>query len=609
MCGIAGFIAREDAAPRAGDLHRMAAALGHRGPDDSGIHCAGPVGLAQTRLSIIGLATGHQPMVSEDGSLALVANGEVYNYVELNEVLRRRGRRLLTDSDSETILHAYAELGPGFLTELRGMYAFALHDIRRRRLILARDRLGIKPLFYAELPGRIVFASELKALLPLLPQAPQIEPGALRQFLQNQFATGEATIIQGIRRVLPGEVLTIDYGLGVERRRYWSALDVAPRDIDVPTAVETLGRLMDEVMREHMRSDVPFGLFLSGGVDSAVLAAMLHRHGAGRIRSYSVGYRGSTMADELDEAAVVAAHFGFDHTPLELDLPRLFGRLPHTIWAADELMRDYACLPTSILAQEAGRSLKVVFSGEGGDEVFAGYRRYRPTLAERWTKGLLRPGTGGFRTRGQWQGRWARRLLGPELRAVAAADRGPVLRAWRETPATWSDLQRRQYTDLTTALPDNLLVKTDRMLMGFAVEGRVPFLDHRLVELGLSLPDGLKLRGRQGKWLLKEWARPLLPPGHLERPKRGFHVPVGDWLKGDRLADLGRRLSANQGVRRWFDVARIAELVAARQQGHGGNRELWGLVQFAIWHRLFVEQPGLRPAPDEDPLDWVPSEA
>ena len=207
MCGIAGFIAREDAAPRAGDLHRMAAALGHRGPDDSGIHCAGPVGLAQTRLSIIGLATGHQPMVSEDGSLALVANGEVYNYVELNEVLRRRGRRLLTDSDSETILHAYAELGPGFLTELRGMYAFALHDIRRRRLILARDRLGIKPLFYAELPGRIVFASELKALLPLLPQAPQIEPGALRQFLQNQFAAGEATIIQGIRRVLPGEVL------------------------------------------------------------------------------------------------------------------------------------------------------------------------------------------------------------------------------------------------------------------------------------------------------------------------------------------------------------------------------------------------------------------
>jgi asparagine synthase (glutamine-hydrolysing) len=608
MCGIAGFIMRDGAPPPMPDLEHMAAALAHRGPDDHGIHCTGPVGLAQTRLSIIGLATGHQPMVSRDGSLALVANGEVYNYVELNAQLAARGRLPQTGSDSETILLAYAEHGPAFLTQLRGMYAFALYDARQRRLILARDRLGIKPLFYIELPDRIAFASEVKALLPLLPGEPEINARALRQFLQNQFASGEQTIIEGIRRVLPGEALTVDDQLRIEPNRYWSALDVRPRSGDPAGATDALDQLMDEVMREHMRSDVPFGLFLSGGVDSAVLAAMLHKHGAGSIRTYSVGYRDATMTDELDEARTVAAHFGLDHTELRLDLTRVFGRIPHTIWAADELMRDYACLPTSILAEAAQGELKVVFSGEGGDEVFAGYRRYRPTLAERWVKGLLRPGTGGFRTRGQWQRRWTRRLMGRALQAAGGRDREPFQRAWRAAPAHWSDLQRRQYTDLTTALPDNLLVKTDRMLMAFGVEGRVPFLDHRLVELGLSLPDDVKIRGHQGKWVLKEWARLYLPPGHLERPKRGFHVPVGDWLRGERVTAIGQRLAANRGIQRWFELGAVADLIAEAKAGRGTDRELWGLMQFSIWHRMFIEQPGLRPTPDEDPLDWIASE-
>ncbi len=293
MCGIAGFILRSGQRPDPDQLGRMAAQLVHRGPDDSGIHCAGPVGLAQTRLSIIGLASGHQPMVSEDGRLALAANGEVYNYIELNAALRAQGRQPRTDSDSETILHAYAVHGLGFLTQLRGMYAFALHDADAGRLILGRDRLGIKPLFYVRLPDRIAFASEIKALLPILPERPQVSPGALRQFLQNQFASGEDTLIAGIKRVLPGEALTIDTDLRIERHRYWSALEVAPRAIGVEEARAELDRLMNAAMREHMRSEVPFGLFLSGGMDSAVLAAMLHAHGAGRIKSFSVGYRGT----------------------------------------------------------------------------------------------------------------------------------------------------------------------------------------------------------------------------------------------------------------------------------------------------------------------------
>lgn len=605
MCGIAGVLMRAGGRPDPAQLRAMAAALTHRGPDDHGIHCAGAAGLAQTRLSIIGLATGHQPIVSADGRLTLVANGEVYNYLELNEDLRRLGRHPLTDSDSETILHTYAVHGLDCLSRLHGMFAFALHDGRTGQLLLGRDRLGIKPLFYVRLPDRVCFASEIKALLPCLPGRPEIDPGALRRFLQHQFAGGEETVLQGIHRVLPGEALIVHPNLRIERHRYWSALSVAPRPMGVEEAQARLDALMHAAMQEHMRSDVPFGLFLSGGVDSAILAALLHAHGAGRIRSFSVGYRDTTMAHELDEAAVVAAHFGFDHQPLELDLGQVMARLPHTVWAADELMRDYANLPTSILAQAAGAELKVVFSGEGGDEVFAGYRRYHPRPLERWFKALVHPGSGGFRTRGQWSGRWSRQVFGPTLRGAPGSDRTPFLAAWAETPPAWSALQRRQYTDLTTALPDNLLVKADRMLMAFGVEGRVPFLDHRIVEFGLALPDRLKVRRHRGKWLLRRWAEPLLPPGHLERPKRGFYVPVGDWLTGDVASRLGERLSANQGIREWFEPAAIPALVAARRAGRGGARELYSLMQFAIWHRLFIEQPGHKPAPDEDPLEWV----
>jgi len=608
MCGIAGYIMRDGARPDPRELGRMVNALAHRGPDDRGIHVNGPVGLAQVRLSIIGLATGHQPMVSESGQLALIANGEVYNYVELNALLRKQGCPPRTESDSETILNAYAVHGMDFLSELRGMYAFALDDGAQGHTILARDRLGIKPLFYVRLPDRIAFASEIKALLGILPERAELVPAALRQFLQNQFSSGEDTLFQGIKRVLPGQTLIIDRALRITRRRYWSAANVAPRDLGPEEARQELSFLMDAAMREHMRSDVPLGLFLSRGIDSAVLAAMLQELGAGPVRSFSVGFRDTAMADELDAAARIATRFGLDHTPLRLDLGRVFGRIPHTIWAADELMRDYACLPTSILAEAAGEQLKVVFSGEGGDEVFAGYRRYYPRLPERWLKGLIRPGSGGFRTRGQWSGYWRRRLFGPALSTLGRVEREHILRAWRESPPAWSDLQRRQYVDLSTALPDNLLVKTDRMLMGFGMEGRVPFLDHRIVEFGLSLPDGLKVRAHKGKWLLRQWAETRLPSEHLQRPKRGFHVPVGDWLRGDRLLRLGDRLVRNRGIRDWFRTAAVGELIGAGRAGRGVSRELWGLMQFAIWHRLFIEQPGLKPAPDEeDPLEWIAS--
>lgn len=615
MCGIAGVLLRDGARADPELVARMAATLTHRGPDDHGVWCQGPVALAQTRLSIIGLDSGHQPMLSAAGDLALVANGEVYNYLEINAALARQGHLPRTGSDSEAILNAYAQYGLGFLTALRGMYAFALYDAHTGRLILGRDRLGIKPLFYTRLPEGIAFASEIKALLPTLPGAPQIDAGALRQFLQQQFVAGTRTILQGVERVAPGTALIIDRHLRSTSRRYWSALDIVPRRLTAAEALEELDSLLPQVMREHMRADVPFGLFLSGGLDSAVLAALLSSQGAGSLAAFSVGYAGAGP-DESTAAARVAAHLGLAHQPLRLDLEQVMARLPLSIWAADELMRDYACLPTAVLAEHAAAGLKVVFCGEGGDEAFAGYGRYRPTPAERWFKALRHPGSGGFRTRGQWPGGWARRLFGPELRAVRERDRAPFVSAWQAAPKDWSDLQRRQYTDLVTALPDNLLVKTDRMLMAFGLEGRVPLLDHRLLEFGLALPDPLKVRAADraaatpatGKWLLREWAATRLPADHLRRPKQGFHVPMEAWLQGDLARRVGAALVRNQGVREWFRVAAIPALARARAAGRGPTRLLFGLLQFAIWHRLFIEQPGLRPGPREDPLAWIASD-
>ena len=604
MCGIAGIysvnrVVSQDL------LSRMANALSHRGPDDTGTYINDQIGLAHTRLSIIDLSGGHQPLFSPDGNLALVANGEVYNYLELRKELIDSGCQFLSHSDSETILHAYSIHSRDFMARLHGMFAFALFDKATKTLTLARDRLGIKPLFYTKLLDGIAFASEIKALLPVLDKPAQINSTSLIQFLQNQFNTGEETIIRGIFRLPPGEALQIDATGRIERWRYWSATSVKPRVCDFNTAAEEFDELIDVVMHEHMRSDVPYGLFLSGGVDSAILLAMLNRFQDKPVRSFSVGYAETRMADELDDAERIARQFNAEHTPLILDKDSVFKSLVHTIWASDDLMRDYASLPTAILSQYASKELKVVFTGEGGDEVFAGYGRYRKTGLQRWITNLIAPGSGGFRTRGHWRRPWPDKVFGSELLNVSDAVRKPFIDSWRATPKEWSDIQRSQYTDILTALPDNLLVKADRMMMAFGLEGRVPYLDHRIVEFGLSLPDNLKVKPGQGKLFLKQWAERLLPHDHLYRKKRGFHVPVGDWLQGLFFEQLSDKLIHNDAIRHWFKTAGVKQMLASHQAGKDASREIWGLMQFAIWHRLFIDNPGQVPSAQEDPIDWI----
>ena len=584
-----------------GAVRRMAAALVHRGPDDLGVHVAGPLGLVNARLSIIDLEHGHQPML--DDRFALVANGEIYNFVELRVGLEARGRRFATGSDSETILHAYALDGLQALPSFNGMFAFALFDSETRELVLARDRLGIKPLYYAELPDRLLFASELKALLAVWPGEPELEPQALVQYLQSRFSTADTGLVRGIHRLPPGTALVVDAELRVRAHRYWSPLDVRPRRLGLYAAVEEFEPLFRQVMLEHLRSDVPYGLFLSSGVDSGSLLAMVTEMTGRPVRTFSAGYGDVRAGDELAHASAIAHHFDAKHTEVVLDRHAVFRRLPYTIWSTDDLLDDYASLPTSFLAEQAGGELKVVLTGEGGDEVFAGYGRYRRNLFQRWAKSLIAPGSGGFRTRGYWRDRWVRQVFGPELRAASGARRAPFIAAWQATPRGWSHLARSQYVDLTTYLPDDLLVKVDRVLMGFGVEGRVPFLDQRVVEFGLALPDALKVGGRHGKLFLRRWAERRLPREHVWRRKRGFFVPIRQWFRGDFLDQLATLLPWNRAIQRWFRPSGVAALVREQQAGGNASRAIWGLMQIAIWHRIFVE--GHTPRRDEDPLDWI----
>jgi asparagine synthase (glutamine-hydrolysing) len=603
MCGIAGLRQR-DGTPDADLLMKMARQLAHRGPDDEGVHIDGSVGLAHTRLSIIDLAGGHQPLRTADGRLCLVANGEIYNHLELRTELEGRGHRYLTHSDSEAILHAYVEYGDDFLRHLRGMFVFALYDRLQRRLILARDRLGIKPLFVAQTGHGLAFASEIKALLPALGQAREIHPPALAQFLQCQYSSGPATLLAGVQRLLPGEAMSID-GDGVQRRwRYWSMHDVTPMEIDFAEAAARFDGLIETVMREHMRADVPFGLFLSGGVDSSILLALLSRFKNERIRTLSVGFPGSGVTNELAGAQAMSSRFGSRHRAVETSRDDMLRRLALSTWAADELMLDYASLPTLSLAQAAAAELKVVFTGEGGDESFAGYGRYRIRSWQRWLRSLVAPGASGFRRRGDFRGAWADSMFSAPLQAAIVQWRRPVIEAWEACPPQWSALQRMQAVDMVTALPDNLLVKVDRMLMAHGVEGRVPFLDHRIVEFGLGLPDRLKVRGRDGKVFLKRWAERLLPKQTLWTRKRGFSVPLGEWLRGPYLERLAAVLPQHVAIRTWFRPEGVDRLLRAQREGGHATRQLVALHQFAIWHRLFIEGDGARPDVC-DPIDFI----
>ena len=596
----------------------MSATLVHRGPDSDGTFADGSAGLAARRLAIIDLATGDQPIANENGRVTVVQNGEIYNYRELRHELERVGHRFSTSGDTEVLVHLYEEHGERFAERLRGMFAVALWDSERNRLVLARDRFGIKPLYYREAGDELAFASELRAL----PRG-EIDLDALEAFLSFNSVPGPLTIFRGVRKLQPGHVLTWENGRS-ELIQYARPAPVRASEVrgeeEAELVEELRARLRDSV-RAHLVSDVPVGVLLSGGIDSSMLAALAAEEASEPLRTFSIGFEERSF-DELADARLVAERYGTQHRELVLR-PDAALLLPALAEAFDEPFADSSALPTYLVSQLAAEDVKVALSGEGGDELFGGYYTYAADLlAQRtgWTAPLLRPlverlpsssARASFDYRAKRFVRAAhlpplerhhgwKEIFSPDARAELTGrqsgfDPVELLRArFAETEGA-ELLARLQDVDLGTYLVDDLLVKTDRASMAHSLEARVPFLDSVITNFALALPSRHKVRGLRKKVLLRKAAAPLVPPELLRRRKRGFSIPAAAWLRGELEPFARDTLSADrlrsQGFFRPEAVTRlIDDHVAGREDL---SRQLWGLLSFMLWHERHVERtPG-----------------
>lgn len=579
MCGIAGLILSSGAPPPdPATLATLIEALRHRGPDGSGQTVVGRIALLHNRLSIIDLVTGDQPLFAS--AAALVANGEIYNYRELRAAMP--GVNFATNSDCEPPLHLWLRDGPDYARQLRGMYAIAIHERGQRSVTLTRDPFGIKPLYTAQVAGGIAFASEAQALLESGLVARRIRASAREELLQLQFTTGADTIFEGIQRVLPGETLTCADGNVLDRRQISIIPEGPPEAITEDAALERLDRALMESVDLHQRSDVPYGMFLSGGIDSSILITLMSRLNDKPVLAFTAGFDVAEAADERDLAATVARAVGAHHESIEISEAMVWRHLPEIVAAMDDPAADYAIIPTWFLARRARQDVKVVLSGEGGDEIFAGYGRYRHAMRPWWLGGRAMWTRGHFdkvdvlRTRPR---AWRDGMAAAEL---LAAEGGR------------SRLAAAQAFDMTDWLAHDLLLKLDRCLMAHAVEGRTPFLDPAVAAAGFRLPDELKLRRGMGKWILRRWLEKNLPIARPFAPKQGFTVPVGAWIKskGDVLGPL---VAAQPGVAEIADPDRVRALFGNITRWRHGFA-CWLLLFYALWHRRHIL--GLPPAGD-----------
>jgi asparagine synthase (glutamine-hydrolysing) len=569
MCGIAGVMTADGLPPSEDILARLAGVLTHRGPDGSGRHIRDNVGFAHTRLAIIDLAQGQQPFIAADG-VSLIANGEIYNDPALR--LELDAVDFATGSDCESALHLYRRDGQEFARGLRGMYAIAVHDPARRRLILARDPFGIKPLYYAETPKGFFFASEAQALVAAGAVTQQTEAHARDDVLAFNFGTRRETPLAGIHRVLPGETLIVDNARIVARSRI-GALPLtksAPRDDEAALAD------FDAVWRDsvfvHQRSDVPYGMFLSGGIDSSAVLAMMARLNEKPVLAFTAAFPGTQAHDERVAARAVAAAAGAMHIEVEVTAADFWKSLPAIAGAMDDPAADYAVVPTYLLARQAARDVKVVLTGEGGDELFAGYGRYRaamrpwPFAKQPWRRhNLERVGV---------------------LRDIPANWREGMQRHERDIAASGENgLPAMQALDCAAWLPNDLLLKLDRCLMAHGVEGRVPFLDPNVAAFAASLSDRQKIRDGHGKWLLRQWLAAHFPAAEALAPKRGFTVPVVEWMAAEG-ARLGPLVARQQGVAELCRPGSVEALFGMLDRKNGGAA--WTLLFYALWHRRHI---------------------
>jgi asparagine synthase (glutamine-hydrolysing) len=581
MCGIGGIMTRDGAAPPAAPLAAIARALAHRGPDGQGHYRCGDVGMVQTRLAIIDLETGDQPLY-EAGGAALIANGEIYNYRELSAELRAAPRPPVfsTRSDCELPLHLHRRHGLDFTAHLRGMYAIALHDPAAGQLVLARDPFGIKPLYYAELADGLAFASEPQALFAAGLVSPALAAPARNELAQMQFTTGRRTIFAGIDRVLPGETIVVRQGRIVERRRRGALPTGAPLPLDETEALARLDAVLADSVRLHQRADVPFGLFLSGGIDSTAILVMMTRLAEHKVKAFTAGFAEPGIADERAAARAAAGRLGAEHVEIAFDEGDFWRLLPEIAVALDDPTADYAVLPTYKLAAAVRQEgLKLVLTGEGGDELFAGYGRYRSAMRPWWAGGRMP------RARGLLDG------LGVLRGEIAGWRDGIAAAEARNGGCGRSALQVAQAVDCADWLPNDLLLKLDRCLMAHGVEGRTPFVDPLLAAFAFRLPDELKVRRGLGKWLLRRWLAEHLPEARPLAKKRGFTVPVGRWI-ARRAGEIGPLVALSPAVREICRPEAVERLFAAAADRRAG-RAAWTLLFYALWHRHHIEGAAL----------------
>ena len=570
MCGIAGLAyAQGVPPPDAAILATMSAALAHRGPDGVGSSTIGRIALLHRRLAIIDVAGGDQPLFA--GNAALIAVGEIYNDLELRA--RMTDTSFATGSDCETPLHLWLAHGDAFAEHLRGMFSIAIHDRAARSITLSRDPFGIKPLYVAQLPNGLAFASEPQALLKSNLVGRRIRREARDELLQLQFTTGMETIFPGIERVLPGETLRAVDGHILERSRRSPLPSGSTEIIDEPAAMARLDAALEDSVRLHLRSDVGFGLFLSGGIDSAAILAMATRIG-GPVRSYTARFDAPGSADESEAAAEVAKACNARHETLTIDQATVWRHLPEIVACMDDPVADYAIIPTWLLARHAARDVKVILSGEGGDEIFAGYGRYRRAMRPWYLGG--RP----MRARGSFDGLGVLRSEAGNWRDSSRASQGAAAMAGR------TRLAAAQAADIADWLPHDLLLKLDRCLMAHGIEGRTPFLDPGVAATAFLLPDNLKVRDRRGKYLLRAWLAQNLPQARPFDRKRGFTVPVGTWIAAEG-SRLGRLVASQDGVAEIARPDRVEALFRAANGRHE-RHAAWTLLFYALWHRTHI---------------------
>ena len=633
MCGICGIAYSRRSGRRAEErtVRRMRDQLVHRGPDEAGTFVEGVVGLGHRRLSIIDLASGQQPMSSADGRFHIVYNGEVFNHDDLRRRLEAGGALFRTRCDTEAVLRLFAQAGDATPTHLRGMFAFAVWDSMRQELVLARDRFGIKPLYYALGPdGTLYFASEIKALLASGAVRPSLNMRALPDYLANHATSGDETLFAGVRRLAPGHTLRWRDGELVIRP-YWDLSFASPRDSgasDDARLVDEYAERLREAVRLRLMSDVPLGVFLSGGIDSAAITAITSDLLGGGVKTFSVAFR-EREANELAYARIVAERFSTDHHEVVIGATEFFEALPRLLWHEDEPLAHPSSVALHFVSKLAASHVKVVLTGEGSDETLAGYGRYLRTVhnvrlghvydrfAPEAARALVARAVRGLAGRSRQARRLTRTFLcepatidalyldgfavfsrlrqaslltDDAMDAAGRADPYAVARRLLDECDARSTLDRLLYLDTKTYLHE-LLMKQDQMSMSASIESRVPFLDHPLVEFAASLPARMKLRGGTTKYVLRRAMRHRLPAAILERPKMGFPVPIGAWLRGTHRSIVDEYVLGDRALARGlFRPDYLRRLVAEDRAGRGEHWErLWSLVTLEMWQRLFLD--------------------